>query len=54
MQDKFIVVENFNHLKRVKLEVVKFTMLGLVFPYGIPPQNQVTFLKYILAFLVKD
>ena len=49
-----VVVQNFNHLKRDKPEVVQFTMLGLVIPSGIPPQNQVTFLKNLLVgFLIK-
>jgi hypothetical protein len=54
VQDECVVVQNFDHLKRAKPEVVKFTMLGLVIPSGIPPQNQVTFLKnLLLGFLIK-
>jgi hypothetical protein len=54
VHDEHVVVHNFNHLKRAKPEVVKFTMLGIVIPSGIPPQNQVTFLKnLLLGFLIK-
>jgi hypothetical protein len=54
MQDKCVIVHNFNHLKRDKPEVVKFNMLRLVIPSGIPPQDQITFLKNILlGFLIK-
>jgi hypothetical protein len=55
VQDNCVVVQKFNHLKRDKPEVIKFTMIGLVIPSGIPPKDQVTFLKNILlGFLVKD
>jgi hypothetical protein len=54
VQDECVVVQNFNHLKRAKPEVVEFIVLGIVIPSSIPPQNQVTFLKNILlGFLIK-
>jgi hypothetical protein len=54
VQDKCVIVQNLNHLKRAKPEVIELTVLGLVIPSGIPPQDQVTFLKdLLLGFLVK-